>query len=294
MPLSRLTREELRNTLKELLGIPAPGADALPTDHRGPSGFLEAGVVSAIDVDRQLSLVAAIGQTATPMLPALVACDPVARGEDECIRGFITSFGRRAYRRPLAAAEVATLAAYYKSTRTAVASSFLDGARLVLQAMLLSPNFLYRWELGPQPATAQANVIKLTAHELASRPSYFRWGSMPDAALFAAADGGRMLTAADLEREARRMLASPRAPADQPHQRGRRAHHRSAPLRPRRLLRRRHQDRPLRCEGCSAAASRPSRTLCGASSGRRSGSSRLRRCLPRRRTRRNRRDLRRR
>jgi hypothetical protein len=83
----------------------------------------------------------------------------------------------------------------------------------VIGAMLQSPYFLYRWELGPAPALRDGNLVRFNQHEMASRLSYLFWASMPDDKLFAAADGGKLGTADQIAAEARRMLADPRARA---------------------------------------------------------------------------------
>ena len=77
--------------------------------------------------------------------------------------------------------------------------------------MLQSPSFLYRTELGDAAQPAGADAIKLTPYEVASELSYFLWGTMPDAALFAAADAGEVGTPAQIEKQARRLLADPRS-----------------------------------------------------------------------------------
>jgi hypothetical protein len=152
-----------------------------------------------------------IGTTVRPRLAQLVACDPAAMGEDACLGRFVRSFGRRAFRRPVTDAEVTRFVDYGKQVKAQLAYPFLEVARVVLEGMLLSPGFLYHWELGPQTPVAQGGLVKLNPHELGSRLSYFLWGTMPDDTLFGAADGGRLQSDVDLEREARRMLMSPKA-----------------------------------------------------------------------------------
>jgi hypothetical protein len=87
--------------------------------------------------------------------------------------------------------------------------------RALLAAVLQSPAFLYRWELGPKkaPRPDAQGLIPLDDHELASRLSYFLTGSMPDQALFAAADAGQLRAPAQLATEAKRLLGTPRARA---------------------------------------------------------------------------------
>ena len=77
--------------------------------------------------------------------------------------------------------------------------------------MLQSPAFLYHWELGYENPTVEGKVIRLNGYENASRLSYFLWGSMPDADLFAAAAGNKLGTQAEIEAQARRMLGDPKA-----------------------------------------------------------------------------------
>src|SRR2546430_6211011 len=97
---------------------------------------------------------------------------------------FVQQFGRRAYRRPLEAPEAAKLDQLFEMGRTG--DNFANGVRLVVQAMLQSPKFLYLVE-GPGP---------LTQHQVAARLSYFLWNAPPDAVLSAAADGGQLRTLA--------------------------------------------------------------------------------------------------
>ncbi|HRI71423.1 MAG TPA: DUF1592 domain-containing protein, partial [Polyangium sp.] len=139
---------------------------------------------------------------------ALLPCAPVAGEERACAGKFVTTFGRRAYRRPLESDEVSRLLAVYDWGFTEV--GFSRGIELVIQAMLQSPHFLYRVEFG-MPNLIEKDIIALTPHEVASRLSYMLWSSMPDAELFAAADAGRLGTAQEIETQARRMLEDPRA-----------------------------------------------------------------------------------
>src|SRR5690606_31604776 len=88
--------------------------------------------------------------------------------------------------------------------------AFESGARLVLEAMLQSPHFLYRIE---GRGAREGGVVRLDAYELASRLSYALWDSMPDAALLARAADGSVLEPEVLKAEARRMLDDRRAEA---------------------------------------------------------------------------------
>ncbi len=210
-PLRRLSRDELNNTLRDLLGDTTSPANPLPADSRGETGFIDTGSLSTVEVNYLLEMVERVAQTAGAKLTGLVACDPAAMGQAVCAQKFIENFGRRAFRRPLDPGEVTELVMHFTTVTTMPKVAFADGIRMVMQAMLLSPRFLYHWEVGGDPAKVQNGLIPLSASETASRLSYFLWATMPDDALFTAVDTGKLTTPADVERETRRMLADPRA-----------------------------------------------------------------------------------
>jgi hypothetical protein len=141
----------------------------------------------------------------------ILTCDPGApAGEAACARAVIRAFGRRAWRRPLADDEVVRLAALVDVAH-AQGEGFEEGLRLALQAVLLSPHFLFRVELDAAPTSLTPHT--LTDHELAARLSYFLWSSMPDDALAALADRGALHEPATLRAQVERMLADPKSRA---------------------------------------------------------------------------------
>jgi hypothetical protein len=102
--------------------------------------------------------------------------------------------------------------ALYATGRSTLALGFNDAIGLLLEAALQSPQFLYHWEIDPGSNVAPAGtVVKLGPYELANRLSYFLWGTMPDAALFAAAAAGQLGDAAAVETQVRRLLADAKA-----------------------------------------------------------------------------------
>ncbi|HZE96921.1 MAG TPA: DUF1592 domain-containing protein [Planctomycetota bacterium] len=109
-------------------------------------------------------------------------------------RDLIRAFARRAYRRPIQDDELDRLMALHAREKT---------LRLPLKAILVSPHFLFRVER-EQPGNAP---YALSGPELATRISYFLWSTMPDEALLADAEAGRLSEAAALEGQVRRMLA---------------------------------------------------------------------------------------
>ncbi len=208
--LVRLTRDEYDATLRDLLGADV-FADAelrpLPRDEGG-LGFAVGATVSPLVAEiyhRNAEEVAARAARSSAWLP----CDPSSspRGE-ACARDFVVSFGRRAYRRHLSASQIDRVMAVYRAG--ASAESPANGVRLAITAMLQSPHFLYRVELGDAREGDGASA-PLAADERATRLAYFLWGTMPDAELFAAADAGELATAEGVAAQARRMLEDPRA-----------------------------------------------------------------------------------
>lgn len=126
-------------------------------------------------------------------------------------REWIERFGRRAWRRPLTSAEVDQLAALFElgPTHYPALDAFTGGVRLTLEGLLQSPHFVYRPELSGEP---DANsLVALTDWELASRLSYTLWDSMPDEALFDAAEAGELATDTGLRAQIDRLLSSSRA-----------------------------------------------------------------------------------
>lgn len=145
--------------------------------------------------------------------------EPVVRGrERETAERALRALASRAFRRPVTEAEVARLTGFVDLVLKD-GGRFEEGIRLAVQAVLVSPHFLYRWELDPVgglPPEAQAGATAVPARELgdfevASRLSYFLWSSMPDATLFERARQGELRRPEVLEAEVRRMLKDPRA-----------------------------------------------------------------------------------
>ena len=154
---------------------------------------------------------ASTGPGDTPARRAIFTCRPAsasAADEEACAREILTSLARRAYRRPIDAADRNTLMDFYRAGRGD--GSFDAGIQLALERVLIAPDFLFRVERDPvdiEPATAYA----LTDLELASRLSYFLWSSGPDDELLTLAEQGRLSDPDVVGRQARRMLADPRA-----------------------------------------------------------------------------------
>jgi hypothetical protein len=208
--LHRLTRREYDNTIRDLLGDASRPARAFPRDGRGESGYLEAAPVSDHDVQLLMESAEAIAARAAASRSFLsfVGCSPASDGEEDCARRFIAGFARRAYRRPVRAAELGDLLALFRAARAELKQDFAPALGTVIQAVLQSPSFLYHREAGPASlANADADgLLPLDDHGVAARLSYTLWSSMPDDVLFAAADAGQLRTPEQVMNQARRML----------------------------------------------------------------------------------------
>ena len=162
---------------------------------------------SGLLVEGYQSAAIALSKAATTDLSTLLACDPASKGEDACVANFLDDFGLRIYRRPLAVDERSRLLAFY--ARSKQAFDFSTAVRLLLQAMLQSPHFLYRVETQGIPVSA--SVVKVSGYELASRLSYLLWSSTPDLPLLQSAASAALDTPEGVKAEAVRLLADPRA-----------------------------------------------------------------------------------
>jgi hypothetical protein len=148
---------------------------------------------------------------ANPALVAnIVTCQPASAGDWTCAEQIITTFGRRAFRRPLEDWEVTHYSALYQAA-LAIPLDHNGAIQHVVRTMLSAPQFLYRMEIDADPLAA--TMRPLNPYELASRLSYLLWSSMPDQALLDAAGAGTLLQLDALQAEVDRMLSDPKSAA---------------------------------------------------------------------------------
>jgi hypothetical protein len=135
----------------------------------------------------------------------------VLDGQDSCALSFIQDFGARAFRRPLTQTETARLKSVFDwAISEPDLGRFEDGIRLVIEAALQSPSFLYRPELGTK-TPIEGDVVPFTSWEMATKLSYMLWNTMPDVALFAAAEADELTSKEQVAAQAIRMLDDDRA-----------------------------------------------------------------------------------
>lgn len=187
----------------------ATGVDVaanLPVDARSSGGFFDndatVNVVTSNHVSEYLRSAKSVVDAIGDRVSSLVACD-VRADRAGCSGRFVREFGQRVFRRPLTMPEQQRYQALAMRGTDPVA-----GLRVALRGMLVSPSFLYRTELGERQGDG---TYKLSGFEVASALSYGLWGTTPDAALLTAEQDGTLATPAGIEREARRLVADPRA-----------------------------------------------------------------------------------
>jgi hypothetical protein len=233
--IRRLTRVEYLKTLQTLTRLDAESLKevmvAFPPDEEvlgfdNQSSSLQ---VSAVHVEQYMKAAVRLSEMIYAQLEQVSPCLPSDELDETCLIALIDSFGTRAWRRPLTSIERETLIALFNQSVEAAQADLIspdahllgsisplkDGVTSVIEALLQSPYFLYRVEIGRAPTESElkAGVTErqLSGYEVASRLSYLLWRSMPDEALFQAAEDGRLEDPESRLIEAERMLLDPKA-----------------------------------------------------------------------------------
>ena len=207
----RLSAREYDNVVRDLLGDSSRPAQRFIPD-AFQNGYDNGSVGLAIQSDQVMSY-----QTAAEALAAnavqgqlgqlLGGCDVATAGEEACADAFFSTFLPRAFRRPATPTELARLRDVYRNAARLL--GFNGGIQTALEAILQSPQFLYREELGPLEAdSTPGNPVRLTNYEVASELSFLLTGTSPDDELWRAVEAGNFQSREDYRREAQRLLAS--------------------------------------------------------------------------------------
>ena len=214
LTLRRLNRVEYNNTVRDLLETSLRPADNFPDDdiHHGFDTIGSTLSISPLHLEmyeraadqliEELFADAATSARRRRLLP----CDVGANLT--CARDVIGAFAKKAFRRPVAAAEIDRLAALITQAQAAGGTQE-QGVKVALKAVLMSPHFVYRIEVDADPESTTPR--RLSNHELASRLSYFLWSTTPDDDLLRAADDGKLQEEGVLEAQVARLLDSPKA-----------------------------------------------------------------------------------
>ena len=203
LKVAEVTARESRKAQTIEVAVPAGvkitrGAVAIITPEKGATGV-------KLYVDR-LSLEGPLDPR-PPSHRKLLDCDPKAP-KPEQTRQVVERFVTRAYRRPATPEEISRVVALVDAAQ-ADGKSWEEAVQFAFTGVLCSPKFLFRIESDPTPDAAGPHPVG--EYQLASRLSYFLWATMPDEELFRLAAENKL--SANLEAQARRMLADPRADA---------------------------------------------------------------------------------
>jgi cytochrome c551/c552 len=151
------------------------------------------------------------GISETASRQKIFSCRPTTSAEERpCARQIMSRIGGEAYRRPLTPGEIDRLMPFYENSAKGSAA-FENGIRTALEAILASPYFIFRLEKAPETNAPQ--TYRVGDVELASRLSFFLWGTPPDQELLTLAEQGKLAAPGALEGQARRMLADRRSDA---------------------------------------------------------------------------------
>jgi len=199
--LSRLTRAQYDNTLRDLLDYEGQPSEGFPADDN-TEGFDVGLTVPAVLAELYFETAETLAEESVADLTTLLPCDPAAMGEDACAAEFISEFGARAFRRPLTADEHLRLTGLFETGRDAF--DFATGIQVLVHGVLTSSHFIYHVELDPEATPGE--IARVRGYAMANRLSYFLWNTMPDQELFAAAASGELDTPEGVEAQARRMV----------------------------------------------------------------------------------------
>jgi hypothetical protein len=209
--LRRLTLSQYENSIRDLLGTTVDSSKLTPIP---PLNGMRAIGASTIAVpERDVEIFFSLAESVSSQVfsdgaarQKLTGCDAK---QAACAEKFLTTFARRAFRRPVSEEERTRYVALLSKATQATGDGW-SGLRVAVSALLQSPNVLYRAELGEVDAQA-ATQRRLNDFEVAARLSFFLWDSAPDDALLDAAASGALATKEGLESQAKRLLAAPRA-----------------------------------------------------------------------------------
>jgi hypothetical protein len=215
--VARLSHQQWRNAVADLLALP-PSAIAFDLNGDPTVGrFDDNGQVLQVDQNlwRDYQAAAeslALTVTRDPKALARILPSDLPSDLDGKARAFLSAFGERAFRRPLAGDELDAFRKLFDvgAQVDGTGDAWVDGVRIAIEAFLQSPHFLYREELSTDVVDGR---VPLEDHELAAKLALSLTGTIPDAELLAAARDRRLRNADELARQAERLLDGERARA---------------------------------------------------------------------------------
>lgn len=211
----RLSLLQVKSALAALLGPEAAEeltlAHGIPTHETAavPALLRDGQSIGSVEFPPLDLLAQATGQYVRENLEAVTGC--TAAPTDECARAFLEGFAERAFRKAREGAELDLVLFVYDGARADLGASVEEALEAGVYAVLESPRFLYRLELGAPDAAP--GTVPLQPHEVANALAFFLTAGPPDAELLAAAAAGALESPADLEPQIARLLAGEAARA---------------------------------------------------------------------------------
>lgn len=202
----RLTNRQWGRSVQEILKLSAPSGleRSFLTPVAGTTDFTNNELVLGVEQADISNFQSAAESLAKQVTASSAELSRIYAGTDAA--GFVSAVGRRAYRRPLTAEESAAYLTLFNSgaSLTGTASAFAKGAGLVIRALLQSPNFLYRTELGDAGSP-------LSSYEIAAKLSLWLRGATPSDTLLDTAAAGTLASVESAATLAGTMLEEPAA-----------------------------------------------------------------------------------
>jgi len=213
--MHRITSSQYANSVRDLLGSGAPIGPLDPDQLT--DGFASIGSSSIVSSASATGLYEAAANAAAAWVfadptraTAALACVPTTATDTTCATRAISALGQRAYRRPLTTDETNRLVTLATTLAGQSGGTITIGMQYAVSAILQSPNFLYRVELGA-PSAADGGRTKYNSYEMASRLASTLWNTVPDSMLLDAAGKDSLSTADGVKAQAQRMMADPHA-----------------------------------------------------------------------------------
>ena len=213
--LRRLTQAQYQHAIADIFGADIKIGGRFDPDIR-EGGLIEVGAGKASVPESGLEQYGKMARTVAAQVfdkahrDSMIDCKPAsaAAPDDKCAAQFLSQVGRLLYRRPLTKDELGPLVqASGNATRTV--GNFYSGLEIALTSMLQAPQFLFDWEV----AKAGLSGSELDGYSKAARLSFFLWDTAPDDGLLTAAETGELDTPKGVQKQAERLLASPRLEA---------------------------------------------------------------------------------
>lgn len=204
--LWRLSASGYKNALKDVLGYAGVDLAGAPLDGVSENKFSTSSrqnVVSQQWADWYFAQGDKIGAQLSSSLPAAYGCVTAAAATADCVQGFVKEYAGKLFRRPVTADELTRYQAAYSKWVLEIGPQ--DAAYALIQAWTMSPNHVFRTELGDR----KPGKVELTQYELASEISFLFADTAPDAALLADAQAGKLTNPEIVRGHADRLLKSP-------------------------------------------------------------------------------------